>query len=107
LKSFLRIKGVPVAQLRSPRKFGHNLERLLDEATRRDLLSVARLSNDHQTAIRVANKYYQSKLLEYLDDTPGLFEALTGYRSRPNLDVLRSAAEVLVAALQKPCIDAA
>lgn len=106
LKAFLRTKGVPIAKLRSPRNFGHNLERLLDEATRLDLLSVVRLSKDHQAAIRLANKYYQSKLFEYLDDARGLFEALTGYGSRPDLDVLRSAAEILVADVEKPSRDA-
>jgi len=103
LKAFLRTKGVPVQDLRSQRRFGHDLERLLDRGIDLGLLTVAHLSRDQQLAIQVASESYRSKRFEYLEDALGLFETLTGYASQPNLATLRSAAEVLVAGIKEPC----
>lgn len=106
LKAFLRIKGVSVIRLSNRRHFGHDLTRLLDGAIALDLLALAHLPDEQQQSIRDANSYYSSKVFEYLDNTQGLFEALTGYRARPDIQTLRSAAEVLVASLEKPCLEA-
>jgi hypothetical protein len=46
LKAFLLGRGVPLKELRS-RKYGHNLETLLDEARRRKLGLEVKLGGTH------------------------------------------------------------
>jgi hypothetical protein len=106
LKAFLRMKGVPAKTLSNPRHFGHDLERLLDRALALGLQVIVDLSERQQQAIRVANAYYSVKLFEYLDGAHGFAEAMRSYPSLPDLDTLRSAAELLVVNLKEPCLNA-
>lgn len=105
LKAFLRLAGVSAKELRDPKKFGHNLERLLDRAFALQLRRVVPLSPEREQAIRRGNGYYGRKLYEYLDGPTGLLEALTGWRDRPPLDELMASAELLLARLKQPCLD--
>ena len=61
------------------------------------------LGSEHVEEIQRADKYYSEKVFEY----PAISEAIEGYPQKPNLVVLRSAAELLVIRLEALCLDAA
>lgn len=65
LKSYLFAKGYSVAMLRH-RPFGHDLESILNEATRRKLGREAKLTVAQKKAISRLNTHYKSKEFEYL-----------------------------------------
>ena len=65
LKSYLAAKGYKVSELRS-KKYGHDLEKLLIEARRRNLGREVKLSKHQVKAIKLLNDTYKSKRFEYL-----------------------------------------
>jgi hypothetical protein len=67
LKAFLLGRGVPLSELRSRKKYGHDLEKLLQEARRRRLGREVKLSKKEVLSIRLLNYEYNSKLLEYIE----------------------------------------
>lgn len=67
LKSFLVAKGYSKAELRSRKKYGHNLANLLKECRRRKLGREAKLENAEIEAINLLNATYMSKRFEYLE----------------------------------------
>lgn len=66
LKSFLSAKGYPHSELRKKR-YGHNLESLLSECTRRKLGREVKLLKIEVNGILLLNKTYCDKKFEYLE----------------------------------------
>ncbi len=66
LKSYLSAKGYPHSELRK-KKFGHDLENLLNECTRRKLGREVKLSKYQVQSIILLNKTYRNKKFEYLE----------------------------------------
>lgn len=83
-------------------KYSHRLNRLLAKAEGRGLLTRVPLTPEHCNEILTAHKYYGQKVFEY----PRIIEALNGYPHKPSPDVLRAAAELLVANLETICLNA-
>ncbi len=66
LKSFLSAKGYSHSELRK-KKYGHDLDSLLSECTRRKLGGEVRLSKKEVNGISLLNKTYCDKKFEYLE----------------------------------------
>jgi len=97
LKAFLSHNRVPTSDLALT--YRHDLKALLKKAEALGLPRFVALTNAKQTEIRRASHYYTRKMFEY----PSLLEALDGYPHKPDVEVLESAAEVLIAGLYRPC----
>lgn len=100
LKAFLSAKGTSLEEL--AKKYGHSLKKLLCEAESLGMTANVPFTAKHVDEIRRANEYYDEKVFEY----PALPEAVKGYRRMPDLEVLRSAAELLVTRIEALCLDA-
>lgn len=98
LKASLSVDGESLLTL-SGGSFGHDLTRLLTAAISRPTGASIPLSPAHQTEIRKASAYHAAKVFEY----PAPAEALSAYASRPDLNVLMDAAEILRTHLDTPC----
>jgi len=101
LKAFLCLRGFASGSLLAG-GYGHNLGNILAEAEKHGLLKWVSLSREELDAMRWASKYYEAKVFEY----PAMLEAMKGYPENPNLTLLFSAAETLVAAVGHDCLDA-
>ena len=101
LKAFLSANGITLKEL-AGRKYGHNLGSKHVEI-RGDAAKFGGTKKLHNEEIARADKYYSEKVFEY----PAISEAIEGYPQKPNLVVLRSAAELLVIRLEALCLDAA
>ena len=65
LKSFLMHKGIPASELRSRRKYGHDLHSCLDTAIDQGLLTDVNLSGLHREVIGGLSGPYCEKLFDY------------------------------------------
>lgn len=74
LKAFLLGRGESIEVLRS-RKFGHDLIKLLNEATRRKFGSCVKLNIHDKRIIKILNECYNAKEFEYIQ---------IGYKSFPD-----------------------
>jgi hypothetical protein len=101
LKAFLSLKGCSLEQMAGG-PFGHNLESLLAEADQHGLSALVHLEKLHAAEIRRASTYYVEKVFEY----PALDEAVLCYPKNPDVNLLLSAAEAVVAVLREPCLNA-
>ena len=101
LKAFLSLNRVSLASIK--RCYGHDLDLLLTAVEQKGLGTIVPLSDPQLAEIRNASGYYNEKVFEY----PSIGEALEGYPATPELAVLLSAAEQLVARLREPCVNAA
>jgi HEPN domain-containing protein len=98
LKAFLSLKGLTLDQM-AEGAFGHNLQRLLEEAKAKGLAGLVKLANLESEIIR-ASSGYSEKAYEY----PSLLEAIKGYPSFADASRLIDAAETLIGALREPCM---
>jgi HEPN domain-containing protein len=64
LKAFLLHRGMGESTLRN-RPYGHNLARLLDEATARDISTNVRISVQQRSDVNLLSTVYSSKALQY------------------------------------------
>lgn len=67
LKSFLLARGETIEILRSQKKYGHNLEKLLMEASRRKLGCFVKLKQSEKRLIILLNTSYMQKEFEYFE----------------------------------------
>lgn len=65
LKAFLLDVGITLKELRS-RKFGHNLNSLLNECHSRNIENYVKLENRHFGVIGLLNLEYQAKRFQYI-----------------------------------------
>jgi hypothetical protein len=82
---------------------------LLAKAEGRGLLTCVPLTPEHCKEILTAHKYYGEKVFEYPAVEPrrtSIIDALKGYPHKPSPEVLREAAELLVANLETICLNA-
>jgi hypothetical protein len=84
------------------RNFRHSLVKLLHGAESRGLTVIVPLDSKHVEEIHRADRYYSEKVFEY----PAISKAVEGYPGLPDLVVLRSVAELLVAHIETLCLDA-
>jgi hypothetical protein len=101
LKAFLSLKGNTLIKL-SGGQYGHDLEYLLSQAEQTGLSTIVNFEERHLFQIRRASTYYVEKVFEY----PAIGEVLASYSKSPDTKVLIDAAEMLVSALQEPCLHA-
>jgi len=97
LKAFLVARGVPYSELRKFSAYGHDLQKLLQEARRRRLGNECKLSKAQIQSILLLNQQYSSKQLEYI---------VTGYFSVPSAISLLLTTTSLVTSLERYCINA-
>ena len=104
LKAFLLTKNVPMAELKKPRKLGHDLDKVLNRATQLGLEDLVQITVAHENEVRKANGYYNGphKGFEYFEVIP----AFTGYKDLPDIDVLADLTSTLVAQLEEVCLNA-
>ena len=98
LKAFLSINGRSLEELAA--KFGHDLWRLLLVANEHGLTSLVTLEPYQLDQIELASEYYAENVFEY----PAIEESLRAYPRTPQIKPLIEAAELLAAALEKPCL---
>ncbi len=91
LKAFLRLHGYSMERID---EIGHNLESLVAEAHRFDLLTIIPMSSVHLEAISSLNPYYRGKELEYID---------AGQKWHPSLPDLQSCCRTLVHRISLLC----
>ncbi len=101
LKAFLSLHGATMLEL-SENAFGHNLQKILEVAESKGLSADVALTPMHRAEIVSASAYYGGKVFEY----PAVGEAMSGYPSLPQLEVLLDAGHVLVESLSKLCAEA-
>ena len=101
LKAYLSLHGATMLEL-SESKMSHSLEKALDEAEAKGLLSAVHLSVEQRAEVRKANHYYNGKLFEY----PAYGEAMRGYPDLPKIALLVETASALADALAQPCREA-
>jgi len=101
LKAFLSAHGITLKEL-AGRSYGHSLAKLLRAAESHGITAEVSLGSEHVEEIQHADKYYSEKVFEY----PVISEAIKGYPQKPNLVVLRSAAELLVTGIEALCLSA-
>jgi hypothetical protein len=94
LKAFLSLKGVTRKRLRTD--FGHNLVKLYEEAVAKGISAFVAVQPGDRDIVAVANAAYDSragKKLQYFD----VYDALTGFKKRPELAGLEDLANRLQA----------
>lgn len=101
LKAFLSLQGASMLEL-ADGSHGHNLEAILEKATKQHLRKHVGLTDIHIAAVRKANLYYAGKVFEY----PAIGEALSAYPSMPAIDTLFEVAIILVDSLRELCLEA-
>ena len=89
LKSFLAFKRVSLKEL-SSRKYGHDLEACFKKARECGLLSIATFEGSDIEGMKVLNKLYSTKQLNYI---------ITGAKTFPVFGPIRSFAETLLGAI--------
>jgi len=100
LKAFPSLKGNSLKSLAS-NKFGHDLEKLLQDAEECGLGELIQLTPPLVVEIRKASEYYAEKVFEY----PALYEAVQAYPRLPDFEPLLEAADALLVALNEPCLN--
>lgn len=96
LKAFLLAKDVPLAELRSMKLMGHDLEKALARAEGLGLSDLVFLSSEERASIELLNKTYQPKEHEYIT---------TGYVVWPRTALLFSVLNKVLPAIKAPCIE--
>ena len=102
LKAFLRVKEIPMSNLKKKGIYGHDLETLLNGAKDLGIDNCVPIIENIEKEIRKANEYYKKKEFEY-------YEALRGFKGYPDLPdllILKGFADELVIRLEVPCMDA-
>jgi hypothetical protein len=99
LKAFLRLKGIPHAELRN-RPYGHDLEALLRAANHQGLHVYVGVTAAQDGEIHKANKYYKPREFQYFP----LFKALSGYPELPDMHTLDELISALVSKLEELCL---
>lgn len=101
LKAFLSLNGVLMPKL-ADSLYGHNLDKILDQAVETGINDKVKLAETHCDAIRLASAYYSGKVFEY----PAVGEAISAYPHMPPIETLFDAASILVETLAQPCREA-
>lgn len=101
LKAFLSLNGVLMLKL-AECSYGHNLEKILDQAVETGINDTVTLAETHCAAIRLASAYYSGKVFEY----PAVGEAISAYPHMPPIETLFDAASILIETLAQPCREA-
>ena len=99
LKAFLSLQGIKMVQL-AEGAYGHNLKSMLNAADEKGLAAQIPIASEDRSEILKAAHYYAGKVFEY----PAIGEAISFYPHLPNWDRLASAAGMLVAKLESPCM---
>ncbi len=102
LKCFLRAQRVPLAEIRSRKKLGHDLVRLHERAVGLQLSRVLVLSATQLATLHAANTYYAEKDFEYMP----FVKTITGLQGLPPLADLQELAATIVAPMQRVGVDA-
>jgi hypothetical protein len=92
LKSFLLASGVSLADLRNPKKFGHDLKILLNKARRRDLKTAVTLEPTHCSVVTILGREYLDKRFQYIK---------TGRILMPDARLAQEAADLLSDGLKR------
>lgn len=95
LKAFPLAKDVPLAELRSKKLMGHDLEKALVRAEGLGLSDLVSLSGEERASIELLNKTYQPKEHEYIT---------TGYVVWPSTALLFSVLNKILPAIKAMCI---
>jgi hypothetical protein len=95
LKAFLAHRGVSLEDLKSPKKFGHSLDRCLEKAQELGLPVHIELTELDVATIGTLNALYASKELNYI---------VTGFRHYPRFGAVRSVAVRILKAVA-PAVD--
>lgn len=96
IKAFLLAKDVPLAELRSMKLMGHDLEKALYRAEGLGFSNLVSLSGEERASIELLNKTYQPKEHEYIT---------TGYVVWPRTEVLFSVLNKVLPAIKAICIE--
>jgi len=96
LKAFLLARGLPLNELRR-KKYGHNLEKLLNEALERGLSRQVELEQEHVAAINLLGIEYLARQFQYIN---------TGSKVLPEVQLVVGAAEALSRGLEQFCAKA-
>lgn len=102
LKAFLRVKDIPVRNLKKKGMYGHDLVTLLDGAKDSGIGICAPITENIEIEIRKANEYYCKKEFEYYET----LRVIKGYPGLPDLLILKGFADELVIRLEVPCTEA-
>lgn len=97
LKAFLLAKDVSIAELRSMKLMGHDLEKALIRAEGLGLSALVPLSSEERSFIVLLNKTYQPKEHEYIE---------TGYAVWPQTSLLFAVLKKVLAAIKPECLSA-
>lgn len=93
LKAYLRGAGLGASEL-SSRRFGHNLQALLDECHRRGFDRSVRLGSRQRSALHLLGAYYAGKTFEYYE---------TGVLQVPIWGILEGALRRVIDGVQRFC----
>lgn len=97
LKAFLLAKGIPAAELRNMKLFGHDLEKALVRSDELGLAALVTFSTEDRAAIKLLNLTYQAKEHEYIT---------TGFVKWPQIPALIAIIEKILPAVRDICIAA-
>ncbi len=95
LKGYLLAKGVKLKTLRYD--YGHNLNKLLNLALEKDLITSVNLDNTHIGAIELLSKEYLDKRFQFIK---------TGVMQLPLTQYIHEAGKILSSNLESTCFDA-
>lgn len=96
LKGFLRGKGCTLDDLKSYRKFGHDLNKCLNGALEQGLEEFIQLTEEENAAVQLINEYYKEKDLEYIK---------TGFKTYPEIEILLALEERLLFRIRTFCFE--
>jgi hypothetical protein len=102
LKAFLRVKDIPMSNLKKKGIYGHDLETLLNGAKDSGIDKCVPITKNIEKEIRKANEYYYKKEFEYYE----ALRVFKGYPDLPDLLILKGFADELVIRLEVPCTEA-
>ena len=88
--------------IKDRKKFGHNLERLLNKAVEFEINTISPISPDQMLEIKKANGWYARKGFEYFE----IRNIVDGRETLPDPNILVGLAERLVVDLKSICLDA-
>lgn len=94
LKAFLRGNGVSLDDLKNQKKLGHDLEKILNNATYLGLGTFLEITEKDKFAVYAINDYYKGKELEYI---------VTGFKRFPKIELLISFNGRLLDAIKQFC----
>lgn len=87
LKAYLLFKGISIYDLKSQKKYGHDLHRCLRKAKELGLYQIVRLSAEEEALLELLNALYATKQLQYI---------VVGEKTFPIFGPLKVATEKLV-----------